>query len=496
MAGAPAVNGPAFVRDSLDSYIRRGMKAWNIPGMAVAVVKDGKVVASKGYGVREVGKPELVDDQTLFYIASNSKLFTGMAVSELVEQKKLNLDAKVTTYLPDFALYDPTSSQLVTLRDVLSHRLGTKTFQGDFTFWNSDLPRAEIIRRMRLLKPVNQFRQEYGYCNAGFLTAGEIVGKVSGEPWESFVTNHYFKPLGMTNSYALTAGAENRPNIARPYTTGMGRLDKLPYDHVDALAPAASIVSCVGDLSKWLQFQLDSGKTATGQRLLPWSVLQRTRDANTLLSSRRSTRRPMHFVAYGLGIETADYNGKQIYWHTGGADGFVSGTCFVPEAGLGIAILTNQDNQAFFECLRYQLLDAYLGVPYVDRSAQALTLTRLGEAEDARLRTAIAERVAKAQKEKLPRKPTAFVGTYRHELMGDITVATEGKRDLRITFPHLPGITAKLEWMTGDEWLLTYSNPAYGQFPATFNMDGDAVKTLTIKVNDFLEYDPYTFAKQ
>ncbi|MBC7447612.1 MAG: serine hydrolase [Hymenobacteraceae bacterium] len=490
--------GPAFVRDSLDAYIRRGLKAWQIPGLAIAIVKDGKVVVSKGYGVREVGKAEPVDGKTLFYIASNTKLFTGTAISALVESKQLSLDDRVTKYLPDFRLYDSTSTRLCTVRDLLCHRLGTKTFQGDFTFWNSDLSRGEVVRKMRLLKPDHEFRQEYGYCNSAFTAAGEIIARVSGQPWEEHIMTEYLRPLGMTNTAALTAGIEVRQNLARPYTTGQGKLEKLPYDRVDALAPAASIVSCVEDMSKWLRFQLDSGRTADGKSLVPWAVLQRTRDANTLVSSRRNPRRPMHFQAYGLGIYTADYNGRQIYWHTGGADGFVSGTCFVPEVGLGIVILTNQDNQGFFEALRYQLLDAYLGVPYVNRSQQALAPTRAAEATEARQRAALSEAVAKARDPKpLPRSLSAYAGTYQHPLMGAITLVAEAnKRDLKITFPHLPGLTATLEWMQGEEWLLTYSNPAYGRFPATFTGAGEKVSSLTLKVNDFLEYDPYTFAKR
>lgn len=495
-ATSPA--GPAFVRDSLDAYIRRGLKAWQIPGLAIAIVKDGRVVHSKGYGVREVGKPEPVDSKTLFYIASNTKLFTGTAVSALVEAKQLSLDDRVTKHLPDFRLYDSTSTHLCTVRDLLCHRLGTKTFQGDFTFWNSDLSRAEVVRKMRLLKPDHAFRQEYGYCNSAFTAAGEIIARLTGQSWEEHITTEYLRPLGMTNTTALTAGIEVRLNLARPYTTGTGKLEKLPYDKVDALAPAASIVSCVEDMSKWLLFQLDSGRTADGKRLVPWTVLQRTRDANTLVTSRLNPRRPMHFQAYGLGVYTGDYNGRQLYWHTGGADGFVSGTCFVPEAGLGIVILTNQDNQGFFEALRYQILDAYLGVPYVNRSQQALKPFRAAEVEENRQRTALGEAVVRGREQKaLPRSQGAYAGNYQHPLMGAITVTADAnKRDLKIAFPHQSGLTATLEWMQGEEWLLTYSNPAYGSFPAKFTGDGEKVSTLTLKVNDFLEYDPYTFAKR
>ena len=290
---------------------------------AAVIVKDGKIVFIKGYGVKEVGKPEKVDANTLFIIASNSKLFTGTSLALAEHEKKLSLDDKVTTHIPWFRLYDSTSTKLATVRDMLCHRLGTKTFQGDFTFWNSNLPKDSIIWKMRLLKPEGEFRQNYGYCNAGFLVAGEILQKTTGITWEQYVSDRMLNPIGMTNTYMNTAGMANRKNVAVPYSNSFGPLSKLPYDEIDNLGPATSMVSCVNDLSKWLMFQLDSGKI-NGQAVIPWQVLQKTRDGNILTGTRKSPYYPTHFRAYGLGEYMTDYNGKQVYWHTGGAFGFVT----------------------------------------------------------------------------------------------------------------------------------------------------------------------------
>ena len=154
---------PAFITDSLDAYIRQGMSDWQVPGLSIVIVKDGKIAFIKGYGVKDINSKEPVDENTLFMIASNSKLFTGMALAQLDHHKKLSLDDKITKYFPGFKLYETTTTQLVTIRDLLSHRIGTKTFQGDFTFWNSKLSRATIMEKMRLLKPSGNFRQQYGY---------------------------------------------------------------------------------------------------------------------------------------------------------------------------------------------------------------------------------------------------------------------------------------------------------------------------------------------
>jgi CubicO group peptidase (beta-lactamase class C family) len=350
-----AIAQPAFITDSLDNYIKRGMQHAQIPGLSIAVIKDGKVVVMKGYGVREIGKPDPVDENTLFMIASNSKLFTGTSLAKLDYEKKLSLDDKVSKYFPWYRVYDEDVSRLITIRDLLSHHLGTKTFQGDFTFWNANLSRQDVINRMRLLKPVQQFRKDYGYCNSCFLTAGEIIPVVTGMPWEKYIEENIFKPLGMTNTYALSKDFEKRKNIAIPYTNTFSPLTRLPFDKIDDMAPAGSIVSNVKDISKWLIMQLDSGRYE-GKQVIPWSAVQKTRDMNTILSSRKTSGSSTHIRGYGLGVFMNDYYGKMIYSHTGGADGFVTNTCFVPEERLAITILTNNDNQSFFEALRLQIL--------------------------------------------------------------------------------------------------------------------------------------------
>ncbi|GAB2956954.1 serine hydrolase [Hymenobacter coalescens] len=489
---APVAPPSRFVADSLDQYIQRGMRQWQIPGLAVVVVKDGQVVVSKGYGVRAVGKPEPVDANTLFLIASNTKLFTGLALANLEQEKKLSLNDKVTQYLPDFQLYDPTSTQLVTVRDLLGHHLGTKTFQGDFAFWDSNFSREDIIRQMRVLKPSLPFRQDYGYCNAGFLAAGQVIPAVTGgTSWENYVEQTMLRPLGMTNTYMLTAGFGQRPNVALPYSNAYGPLAVLPIDEVDNLGPAASMVSSVGDLGKWLQFQLDSGKHQ-GQRVLPWAALRRTRDVNTAVSARKSALLPEHFRTYGLGVFAADYNGRQVYWHTGGATGYVSNTCFVPEERLGIAVLTNQDNQSFFEALRYQLLDAYLGMPYVDRSRQLWNRGAAGRAEAAAELAKLNARVTKKGKPALPLK--AYAGQYAHPVYGPITITAKGKQ-LLISFSRHPELRATLDYMDGQQFRATYSNLTYGIYPAAFTVEGEQVKSVELRVNDGIDQDPYVFVR-
>jgi CubicO group peptidase (beta-lactamase class C family) len=485
---------PSFITDSLSTYINQGLKDWNIPGLAISIVKDGQVVLMKGFGVKDIKTNEPVDENTLFMIASNTKLFTATALAQLEYNKKLSLDDKITKHLKYFSLYDKNSTELVTIKDMLSHRIGTKTFQGDFTFWNSNISRQSIISKMKLLKPIGLFRQDYGYCNSCFLTAGEIIPVVSNKPWEVYVYDSILAPLQMTNTYMLTQGISQRPNVSKGYTNAFtGELKELPYDNLYSIGPAGSMVSNVKDMTKWLTMQLDSGRFE-GKRILPWAVVQKTRDMNISTGSRKSSAYPINFRGYGLGVFMADYNGKQTYYHTGGAFGFVTNTCFVPDEKLAITILTNNDNQNFFELLRYQILDAYLGVGYVNRGKTQV------DAFNKQLNKSVEEISKLKQRVKGNKSATlidAFVGDYTNEIYGQINIKKEKTADkLTINFKGQHTLTATLEYMDNNEWLMTYNNIAYGIFSTKFKIENNKVISVDIKANDFVEYDSYIFTKK
>jgi CubicO group peptidase (beta-lactamase class C family) len=487
-------NTPSFISDSLDHYINRGLKEWNIPGLSIAIVKDGKTVVMKGYGVRDIETKAPVDENTLFMIASNSKLFTGTALSQLDYNGKISIDDKVSKYIKGYTLYDKNTTDLVTVRDLLSHRIGTKTFQGDFVFWNSNLGRQQIINKMRLLKPNGIFRQHYGYCNSCFVTAGEIIPIVSGKPWEVYIYDSIIIPLGMSNTHTLVNGINQRQNVSQPYTTSFtGQLTRLPYDNIDNLGAAGSMVSNVKDLSRWLMLQLDSGRVE-GRRILPWPVLQKTREINTITRSHRSTIYPVHFQGYGLGVFMADYNGRQIYFHTGGADGFVTNTCFVPEEKLGITILTNNDNQRFFEALRYQILDAYLGVNYINRSEEMLPNFLKELNETVKSTRELKERV---KGNKPAQELNAYLGIYENEIYGPITIETSKQgKGLVINFKGHNNLVGTLEYMDNDEWLLSYNNLAFGIFAVKFKTVNKKISSIELRVAKFIDYDAYNFIKQ
>ncbi len=483
---------PAFITDSIDSYIAQGMKDWQVPGLALVIVKDGKIILQKGYGVKDIVSKEPVTENTLFMIASNTKLFTATSLAQLEYDKKLSLDDRFSKYFPDFKLYEPTTTELLTVKDLLCHRIGTKTFQGDFTFWNSHLSREQIMQKMRLLKPSKGFRDNFGYCNSCFLAAGQIIPKVTGRTWEDYVQDSILTPLEMHSTYTSLKKIQDSSAIASAYTTSYtGTLRQVPWDRWDNLGPAASLLSNVSDLSHWLMFQLDNGKYS-GKQIMPFQILLRTRDINTIVNSRRSFITPTHITGYALGLFVSDYAGRQVYWHTGGAAGMVSILSFVPEDRLGIAILTNNDNQAFFNALRDQILDAYLGVKYMNRSSF------LVKEADKELKDSL--RVIEGWKQRVkglaPPLPLAnYAGHYTHPLYGSMDIRiTDGR--LTLIFNGHDHLTATMDYMDNGDWLLRYDNIEYGIFSTRFNTENGKVISLVTRENEFVEEDPYTFTKE
>jgi CubicO group peptidase (beta-lactamase class C family) len=483
---------PAFITDSLDAYIAEGMKDWQLPGLSIVIVKDGKIVWMKGYGVRNIVSKEPVTENTLFMIASNTKLFTATSLAQLEYEKKLSLDDKFTKYFPDYKLYEPGATDMLTIKDLLCHRIGTKTFQGDFTFWNSRLSREEIMKKMRLLKPSAAFRDKFGYCNSCFLSAGQIIPKITNKSWEDYVQDSILDPLQMKSTYTSITKIRDQATIATPYTTSyLDSLIQTPFDQWDNLGPAASLLSNVSDLSHWLLFQLDSGRY-NGTQVMPFAILRRTREMNTVISSRKSPIYPTHFAGYGLGLFMEDYNGRQEFFHTGGAAGMVSIVSFVPEERLGIAILTNNDNQELFTSLRNQILDAYLGVPYQNRSKFFLKGSKMENKFTVDQINAWKARVSADSSPTLPL--ASYAGHYTHPLYGSMDIRVKG-RQLALVFNGHEHLTAALSYMDKDEWMLRYDNIEYGIFSTKFMVAQGKVVSLLSKENPFVEIDPYTFVK-
>lgn len=485
---------PAFIKDSLDIYVQREMQRWQVPGLAIAIVKDGKVVVEKGYGVRAFGKPEKVDEHTLFQIASNSKAFTGVALAWLNYDKRIGLDEKVTKYMPSFALYDSISTQLCTVRDLLCHRLGTMTFQGDFLNWNSNLTRAEIIAGLSRTKPVYPFRYKYGYSNAGFITAGELIPLVTDTSWDDFLRYRMFEPMGLKRTSTRYEAMKSDANACTPHTLVHGKITPISLANIDNMGPSASINSCVADMKFWLMLQLNMGKL-NDKQIIPAPVLMEARKSNIVVNDVYSKNfKTKHFSTYGLGWSQYDYEGRRVIEHSGGANGFVTKTEFIPEEQLGVIVYTNSDENSLYDALCKQVIEAYLNVSYRNVSELYFDGSKKGKEEREKEWKEIRDTIA--QKQPTPVPLNAYVGRYKNELYGMVEIKLiKGK--LTLHFEHHPHNIGQLEHVKDGRFLCTYSDITCGIEPFYAETTGDGkVNTIRVKVNDFIDYLSYEFKRE
>ena len=483
----------SFIRDSLDNYVNYAMKLWNIPGLSVVVVKDGKVVVAKGYGVKEMNTNDRVDENTLFMIASNTKAFTATAMSLLEFEKQISLDDRVVKWMPGFQLYDSAITPFVTIRDLLCHRLGLQTFQGDFVNWSSNLTRKEIIYNFRNLKPVFDFRAKYGYCNAAFLTAGEIIPLATGTSWEDFVTNKILKPLEMNRSSLDGNIMRSDKNVTKGHTIFLDTLKVVPYDEVNNLGPAASLCTSAKDIANWLIMQSDSGRF-NGNQIVPYSVLAKTINPNITLGINQSPiyKGIKHIRTYGLGWQVEDYSNRLLVSHTGGVNGFVTSTSFLPEEKLGIAVFTNTDANYLYEALKYQIIESYLNLPYRNFSNLFYGLIAPGNEEDLKSYKEEMDIVSKNYKPELPL--SEYSGIYQNNAYGKIDIKLE-EGNLNIHFSKHPFLIGHLHHSKDNNFYCIYSHPGWGAKMIKFKISNGKVESVIIKVNDNIDYMEYDFKK-
>lgn len=450
-----------FINDSLDAYVQQALTNWEIPGAAVCVVKDGKVIVMKGYGVKEKNGSDRVDEHTLFMIGSNTKAFTATAISMLASKKRMNLDDKVQQWMPSFKLRDEWISKNILVKDLLCHRLGFETFQGDFTYWTSNLTRQQVIAKMEKVKPLYAFRDQWGYCNAAFLTAGELIPKVTGVSWESFMHDSIFKPLGMNRTLALSADLPAATNTAKPHTLNhQYETIKVDFPMIDNLAPAGSISSSVNDMSKWVMMLLNNGKL-DGKTIIPANAIPATRTPHSVLGKRGAFRyNRSHYSMYGLGWFLGEYEGREIVSHTGGVNGFVTAVTLVPEENLGIIILTNTDQNNLYGALNNELLDACFGLPYRGYSEASLSVFKRNIGEEKITTDVMKDSIEVHSKEKV--NLAQYTGKYQNELYGEITIEAKGK-GLLMHFQNHPKMTAGLQWVGDNSFWCIYSDPTMGK---------------------------------
>ncbi len=452
-AQSPPTTPPA----DLDAYVAASMKTFDVPGMAVAIVKDGKIVVAKGYGVRKLGDPTPVDEFTMFGIGSNTKAFTTAALATLVDEGKLSWDDPVYQRLPGFVMYDPYVSHEMTIRDLLTHRSGMGLGEGDLLFWpHSTYTREEIIYKLRFMKPASSFRSHYAYDNLLYMTAGQIIPAVTSISWDDYIRQRIFGPLGMTHSTVTNANLKPGDDVAVPHSRVDGKLQPIHFEVLDNAGPAGAINSGAADMAKWVQLQLNRGKftdrDGTGKegRLFSEQRSNEMWSPQTILPTGNPPPAlaglKANFADYALGWALRDYHGRKLIGHTGGVAGYVSRVMLVPEENLGVVVLTNAEEGGAFDSILYHVLDHYFQVPPTDWIAAFKTLKDAQEKEAAEIMKKAEAARAADSKPSLPLEK--YAGVYTDAWYGPITIRMENANanaGLVITFDHTPSMVGDLQ---------------------------------------------------
>ena len=488
---APPVTAPLDVA-AVDAVVARTLKAFDVPGIAVAVVKDGQVVMSKGYGVRSLKTKAPVDANTLFGIASCTKAFTAAALGLLVDEGKLRWEDKVTDYIPEFQMYDPYVTVEFTVRDLLTHRSGLGRGAGDLMLFpdSTDFTVQDVIYSLRYFKPVSSFRSEYVYDNCLYLVAGEVVARVTGQPWTTFVETRLLQPLGMRRSATGFARLPDPTNVSDAHASVEGRVQVVPRDRSALLGAAGVLYSSVADLSQWALMLLGGAGAPTP--LLKPATLQELWTPQTLMPlSPAPSPYTTHFAAYGLGWYLRDVQGYKEVWHTGGVPGMVSKVQLIPELHLGIIVLANQTNRAAFTAVSNFIEDHYLGLRGLDRVQELVAPAAALTAADTQAKAAVWQQVAAAQKAASRRPDHApYLGCYRDAWFGDVTIYQQGWQ-LWLKAARSPRLVGQVLPYRGTTYVVRWKDRSIpADAFAAFDLDAQG-RASRIKLNN-LVYAPGT----
>jgi CubicO group peptidase (beta-lactamase class C family) len=489
--GAGAAHAAQPVLSGLDDYVRAAMTQWKVPGLAVAVVKDGQIVVARGYGVRELGKPDRVDADTLFDIGSNTKAFTAAALGTLVAAGRLRWDDPVVEHIPGFRLDSPWVSQQITLRDLLSHRSG---YCDPDMWYFSDDTTAGIIEKLRYQKPSYAFRAHFCYNNAMYLVASQFVPAVDGTTWNDFVAAHLFTPLDMTRTVSTTAAVAAASDVAIPHGEVDGKVQVIkPYwpNNMDVFAAVGGINSSAQDMSHWLIMLLANGRYHDKEIVAP-SVIQAMETPQALIEGDseiagwlRTQTPDTRFYTYGLGLFLQDYGGHTLVWHAGDIDGMASAMALIPDEHLGVVVLSNMNENRAPEGVVFHVLQDYLGLGHRDVSRALYAYIRKEKATaDAAGRKLTAARRPGTQ---APLPLAEYVATYSDPFYGTAQVQQQhGHLVLRLGNPMFVG---DLEHWNGSTFRVRWRYRFYDKDYVTFDIDALGVPTHLFLVSSHARFE-------
>ena len=487
-------NDDASLAEAVDAYVKKAMAAWpDQPALGIAVVKDGRAVLARGYGVKRQGQAATADEHTLFAIASNTKNVTAAALAILVDEGKVKWDEPVRTYLPDFTLSDPYIGAHITVRDTLSHRAGFGLGAGDLLFWpNSDRTRAEVLAQAAFVPIEDGFRARYHYCNLMFVVAGAVIEKVSGQSWEDFIQTRILDRVGMTETVPLARLADPAKSALPHGRVGpplryQGEMTPIADTiaevwNWDSAAAAGGICTTPTDWAKWIAVRLADGKLADGTRLFSEAAAREMYRPNIIVGSSAgpTAELPNRAIAstYAMGLQVQDYRGERIASHGGGSPGGISATVLIPGRDAGFSIFSNAEESYLLRALRSGLADIVMGQTDVDWIADSKRLEAEGTANSLAAAVEIDAKQAAGAPPALPL--SAYVGTWRDPWYGDIVIEARGE-GLYLTFTHNPALKGPLEPYDGETFRTRFPDKREEDAFLTFSIVTAKPATATVK---------------
>jgi len=455
----------------IDSVAEQTLRTFNVPGIAVAVIKDGKVVHAKGYGVRSIKTNQKVDEHTLFGVASNTKAFTAAALGMLIDANKLSWDTKVIDIIPEFKLYDPYVTSEFTVRDLLTHRSGLGLGAGDLMIWpdSSTVDKKQLIHNLRYLKPVSSFRTKYDYDNLLYIVAGDVVARVSGISYEDFIETKIIKPLGMNKTAASWYRLKDKSNVIDGHAPYQGKLLPVGLSFGEIANAAGGMYSSVTDMSKWVMTMINGGKYGDnlGQNLFSPAIHRELWTPQTIIAGNN----PASFSSYGLGWFLSNVNGNFQATHTGGLSGIVTQVTILPDLKLGIIVLTNQQSGAAFNAITNSIKDGYLGIKGQNR-IKVYNDNRLKREKDADEIVAKVWADISAAQKLATATPVLknYLGTFKDSWFGEVTIS-EVNGKMHFSAKNSPKLRGDMTYYKGNTFIVKWYDRS---------LDADAFVNFTL----------------
>lgn len=481
----------------IDSLVQNAIKKFNVAGVAVAVVKDGKIIHEKGYGVRSITTKLPVDEHTNFQIASNSKAFTTAALSILIDEGKLNWTDKVRTYLPEFKMYNDYVTENFLIEDLLCHRSGLGLGAGDLMDFpdGTDFTIKDKLTIFQHFKPISNFRTQWDYDNQLYTIAGELIARVSGMTWEKFIQSRILDPLQMTNSFSSQNAINDKTNMATPHSAETGTIRTIGTFQDMINGAAGGIVSNVDDMSKWMILQLNKGKYGTklDKKLFSEARQKEMWTIHAVMDVNPSPRYNQHFSGYGLGWFLGDTKGNLQVSHTGGLPGMLTTVSLIPDLKLGVVILTNTESDGgyLFSAVQQTIIDSYLGLDdyaWVDKYSKMMQ-SRNSSADS--VVTKVWQTVANAKNTKV--NVSDYIGIYEDKWFGKIEVFMKGDQLWFKAF-RSPKLNGPMSFYKANTFVIQWEYQdmncdAFAMFSLNENGQAQSIKMKGISPNIDFSFD-------